>query len=133
VLGAAIALLAVAVLGAHDPPAQACTLIGCESGVSVRIGRLPVRAEVIEVCVGTRCRRARLATPPRIVFVPVQASSPRVVLVRVRGFSGSGRLVFSTSRRVGLRALQPNGPDCPPVCYHRALALTGGQLRTMQP
>ena len=134
VLGAAIALLVGAIIGVHEAPAQQpCTRIGCESGVSVAIGRLPVGAAVVEVCVGTRCRRARLAQPRRIVFVPVRASSPRVVAVRVRAYSSGGRLVFSTSRRVGLRALQPNGRDCPPTCYYRALALTGGRLRTMQP
>ena len=124
----AAALVAGGQAGAAHAP---CTQMSCESGVSVTLDRLPARAAVVEVCAGDRCRRAP-ARDAQLVFVRIPEAddrSPNVrVRVRVRVFAPAGRLLVARSRSVSLRAVRPNGGDCPPVCFIRRLSFSGGRL-----
>ena len=127
---AAVAVLA-GMLGRGDAVAahRPCTLIGCEPGVLVKLGRLAPRAAVVEVCAGGRCRRADVPLMA-IAFVPVTAAQAQAgkVRVRVRVFAGGGHLLFTRRRTVLLRPVRPNGGDCPPVCQQRTLRLVGDRL-----
>ena len=126
----AVALVA-GVIGRGDAGAahRPSTLIGCESGVLVKLERLPTRAASVEVCAGGRCRRADVPLMA-IAFVPVANAKARAgkLRVRVRVFAEGGQALFTRRRTVLLRAFRPNGGDCPPVCYQRTLRLVGDRL-----
>lgn len=132
------ALLAVGLLLAFGPTVPAageevdllaatrdCTLIGCESGIFVpvrRIRRQLPKARSIELCSLGKCRRFRARTD----FVSVRLRGVRgkrrvrvKLVVRNRG----GKRIHRDRIRVRLHRTQPNGPDCPPVCFSCRLVL----------
>ena len=115
--------LTPALVGAQEPN-QICTLIGCSSGVSVNLQSVSQvkRAQRVTVCVNDRCRRFSTTTRVARLNAPGLSGDERAtVKVVVRGTGD--RVLLRVVRRVALQRLQPNGPDCPPVCWHRSLKL----------
>ena len=103
------------------PPGRACTLIGCSSGAQVDMTALPLppgaMAEV-RVCVGQTCSRRSPERLPLVfaeVHAPYTGESEVTVTIRVTGPHGA--VLANTSIRSRLERLQPNGPECPPVCF----------------
>jgi hypothetical protein len=111
----AVIAIAAACSQASSQPPQICTRIGCESGLRVELSGAPagpfrVEAQaageaaprVFECRTGERCESAFFAD-----FTPEEATI-RVV--------ADGR---TTARNVRPRyeRVQPNGPDCPPICW----------------
>jgi hypothetical protein len=108
---------------------QACTLIGCFSGTTVSVDTATVgnslpNARMVTVCLATKCR----STPARKKTLLVRdhalndGTQPVQVVVRGRG----GRVLIRTRKAIPLRKLRPNGPNCPPTCWYRALRLDAG-------
>jgi hypothetical protein len=117
------ACLTPALVAAQEPD-QACTLIGCSSGVGVNVKSVAqvAGAKRVTVCVNDKCRRFSTTTSVARVNAPGLSGDERAtVKVVVRG-SGD-RVLLRVVRRVALRRLQPNGPGCPPVCWNRSLKL----------
>jgi hypothetical protein len=113
---AAIAYLAsvTASCGSHD-----CTDAGCRSGVTVEISRtqaaLP-KAHTVTVCIKDRCRRWTTESDLASIGQRSQDSAgPVAVRLVIRDRKGS--VIGGFARKVSLTRLQPNGPDCPPVCW----------------
>ena len=115
--------LTPALVGAQEPN-QICTLIGCSSGVGVNIKSVSqvAGAKRVTVCVNDKCRRfSTTASIARVNAPGLSGDERATVKVVVRG-SGD-RVLLRVVRRVALRRLQPNGEDCPPVCWNRSLKL----------
>lgn len=111
----------LSVSAAGSPPAEeddfwgVCTLIGCESGVDVRLVQAPDNAATARICADDRCKRKRPALDPGARF-PCSAEPRRLrIAVTVRDVTGD--LLMRRHKRVRLRKYQPNGPNCPPTCY----------------
>lgn len=110
---------------------QVCSLVGCESQIVVRLAAVPRVAQVpfarVRVCASGRCS----VTPARssgahLVAPALEGSSP--VKVSVTFTTRSGKRLWSRTRMVWLTRSQPNGPDCPPVCWTGRLAVRDGRL-----
>lgn len=119
---------------AADPPARACTQIGCESGIAVALERLPADARRVLVCSAGRCRDLVADRAHALVRLPATGRQ-RHPIVSVTVFDRSGGVVVSARRRVRIRRLQPNGPGCGPVCFVGRLTFRGdaGTLRGAGP
>lgn len=102
-----------------------CTLVGCESGVFARVGRirrqLP-KARSIELCSLGKCRSFRVRTDLASLRLR-DVRGKRRVRVKLVVRNRSGKRIHSDRIRVRLRRVRPNGPDCPPVCFSCMLAL----------
>ena len=121
-----------------DPiPGPVCTEIGCESLLVVDLvdtDILPEETYQIEVCVDGTCvdesvtvdipgetgvgRLSLQADDDLIEFTlpPGDYDTTAVVSVMVADAAGSV-IVEGESDAVPLERAQPNGPDCPPVCF----------------
>lgn len=96
------------------PPVQACTMIGCEDGLTVRAEgspagpyRIEIRAEGEETQVHECSSASECGEIFLIGFLPDE--------VTVEVVAEDGRRVSRTVRPE-YEALQPNGPGCPPTC-----------------
>lgn len=114
----AVALLALAGCGQDDeggaaePPARACTEIGCFDSARVVLDGAPAGARVT-LCVDGRCERARSGLGE--VGARLARDGGDVVRVTVTVRKG-GRTIARASERLPVRTERPNGPGCPPVC-----------------
>jgi hypothetical protein len=139
----AVAICASLVLPAATSQAdepKICTLIGCESGVTVDLR--PYRADHsyirrVVVCVERRCEKRRWkADEPGVEFVQVRVKGDRerTVKVKVVMYDGRGRKRFRKVGSAFLRRNQPNGPECEPVCFVASMKVSlHGRLRQTSP
>lgn len=125
-------------IGVPEPPLHACTEIGCESAVAFNLDADLVNGveyrldacveddcatETIEVpegqgVVGQRVGRFDLGTDAdRVLFLLPEAdySGPHEVSLRVTAADGSVAVELIATTEFDRQ--QPNGPDCPPVCW----------------
>jgi|SRR5918995_634961 hypothetical protein len=131
--GATVAMLwfddAPRAVGSEAP--NACTEIGCDSGVGVRT--TPIRhqlpdADHFEVCLNRKCR----TFSPETDFAFVRNRSihrEKRVTVRLRVFDENGERLAAARRRIRLHRYRPNGPDCPPTCFGNSLRVDPKTLR----
>ena len=118
---------AIVVLALAGCSSQNCTLIGCSSGAHVDMTALPLQpgpmAEV-RVCVDQTCSRR---SPERLPLVGAEVHAPYTgeseVTVAIRVIGPNGSVLANTSIRSRLERLQPNGPECQPVCFITRLKL----------
>lgn len=109
-------------------PGRVCTEIGCQSGVFLTAGSyLAAHASVarVEVCSLGRCRSIRRGQPTVVgqpLVLPVAAE--RRIAVTVTALDSRGHAVLRRRLVAKLRRGQPNGPDCPPVCFQLNLVLS---------
>lgn len=105
------------------PPQRACTLIGCESGLTVVLDDAPAEPYRVEVS-------APGETEPRVV--ECSSASPCGGRVFLRDFtpeSATVRVVaggdtVAREVRPTYETLQPNGPGCPPTCRQAEVRVT---------
>ncbi len=128
----ALALAGVGATGGAGPPPIACTEIGCSSGVHIQLDRLPAEARSARVCVDGRCGRKQPLSPESGVGGFVQARLPKgkhrakaSVGVRIVVLDREGRVIARSRTRGKVRRTQPNGGDCPPVCFQVGLRYRG--------
>jgi len=112
-------LLVLTCLACHTD--RTCSAVGAESGVvfdlSVVLPQYPVD---VKACVENTCVQQRTSTEQSTsIFVQDPTlTGPTVVRVSfiITGFKHTtGAMEDSTT--VQLHAVQPNGPDCPPLVY----------------
>lgn len=114
-----LCLVLLGLAGCGDP--TACTLMGCETGLSVRIPQmhkaLPEAAR-IRVCAETQCSATR---DRRAQFIQVRLpddAGPRDVRVRLQVFGPDGRAIAAAEGTATLTRIAPNGGgECGPVCF----------------
>lgn len=98
----------------------ACTEIGCHSGVFADLSglrRSNPSVSRIEICLGSSC-----GTFTREQFDSANAVNRRLKgeglrRVTLVGYDDSGDVVLRDSVSAPSVRSQPNGPDCPPVCF----------------
>ncbi len=94
----------------------ACTLVGCEDGaVSLEA---PVSVDgTLTVCVEDECKDARFVGSSGRVDFPDMAAGDEVsvTFVGLDGTRYTGDAEATT--------MQPNGPDCPPICVVALVAI----------
>ena len=109
------ALFAAALLaGCQSVTGQVCTLIGCESGLSVELtGSLGVPFRVEVTTEGSPLRMVRecptAADCQRIFFADYTPSSPVIRVI-------TGSDTTTVRRTVEYARHEPNGPGCGPIC-----------------
>jgi hypothetical protein len=97
-----------------------CTLVGCNSGVSVRYGefgtRYIPRNATVTVCIERLCRRFS-GRGDGVRVAHAKLSGPGPVRVRVVVRSPSDKVLFRADRQVTLKRARPNGEECEPTCW----------------
>ena len=125
--------------GGAGPPV-ACTEIGCESGVEFELAQSleEDHSYEIEACADSFCRSETVDIPTAFTgrrMGELDVGLDRVLLILPQGdYAGrhrvslvlrdaeSGEVLAQTERDVEFERLQPNGPDCPPVCWFARVA-----------
>ena len=108
----AVVVWACASTPEHADAPRACTRIGCESGLGIRVEGAtgPVRIE-LDTGEGAEVREAECAPDrPCVAFFP--GRTPDSATVRVV----AGPRVVTRELRPEYERVRPNGPGCPPVC-----------------
>lgn len=104
-----------------------CSTVGAPPTISVDVRRVladehgPVRARL---CVEDTCDSTAKSNGQRLAFLYVDEPSiddEGPVIVEVVIESGSGQTLFEGSQDVELTLKQPNGPECEPSTFARAL------------
>ena len=107
------------------PPSEVCTLIGCESGLTVVVEPAPsgdyaVRAETADSARTVQCTALQRCAEGAFFadFTPQRAT--------VHVIAGGDTTVQSVTP--SYETLQPNGPTCPPTCRRATVTVrrTGG-------
>jgi hypothetical protein len=140
-LGMISALVAAALLNAscggddsgstQGPGAPAaCTEIGCDSGLFLDLSpiaaRMPV-AKKVKVCLEGHCQTFS-AKEPQAMIVDRKLNAEQSVTVTVTATDATGKVLLRESKSVRTVRAQPNGPDCPPVCFQVPLKLDAHTL-----
>lgn len=125
-----------------DPPLpqiQACTEIGCESGMFLNL--VPIARSLPEgrratFCIDDVCKTTRLRRFGgefhgfRMSGGKLAESAGGKVTVRLRVTGKRGKTLRRQKLKVAVERLQPNGEDCPPVCFQVMVGVrdTDGRL-----
>ena len=122
---------------------EECSLVGCSSGVTVRIKSLAEKlpsARKIDVCVAGQCSHEGVyeSRPPKGKYVPKPEESARGEARRLHGLGPypvsvtvldqRGKVLLRVERRVEMEKFSPNGGGaCPPTCFIAVLRLNVGR------
>ena len=105
------------------PPSQVCTLIGCESGLTVAAAPAPAGAWTVIVEAGDTTRTVECLTQRDCAegaffrdFTPTAAT--------VRVIAAGDTTEQTVTPAYG--TLQPNGPECPPTCRRATVTIRTG-------
>lgn len=95
------------------PDGRVCTLIGCDTGLTVEVAGAPAGPYRIELEVpGEAQRRVIRCDTPGACAPAFFEVAPEVATVHLVTAAGTR----SQQVRPDYRVTQPNGPDCPPRC-----------------
>lgn len=118
----AAACLALPLLACQEPPQAACTLIGCDSGVTVQLSTLPAVPFSVELTAFPggestlkQCT-ADGACSATLFFEGVRADS-----VSIKVTSGTGETI--TGVKPAYSVTRPNGPQCDPECRQASVSV----------
>jgi hypothetical protein len=114
-LSAALAIVAAAAAGCSQPATanRVCTMIGCESGLTVIVEAAPqgpYRVEARAAGEEPRVRECQSEQDCRRIFF-ADFLPEEVILEVIAGDARSSHTV-----RPQVVTVQPNGPECPPTC-----------------
>lgn len=103
-------------------PVQACTLIGCESGLEVQLVGTPPEAYRVEASAPGQ------PTPRVVECTATNPCGPRVFLRDFTPESATIRLIVGADTatrtvRPSYETVQPNGPGCPPTCRQASVQI----------
>jgi hypothetical protein len=135
----AIAIGLAPALAACSSSTLSCTLIGCESVVTVDVVSLAPAARPLsamaELCVAGQCQSQRVTfvtdagdTVIAQVLSATPAPTAGTTVPITLTVTQNGTVLLDTSTTAMLREVAPNGTECGPVCYTAALVVTGGAL-----
>ena len=116
---------AVAACGGSTDP-QACTLIGCDSGIEVILEQPPAAPYRVEAYTSSQQQRhiyrcEPSSCPPRIMFSGLTADR---VIIEVISEAGTRRHDVAP----GYTESRPNGPGCDPLCRNAIVRLQADPL-----
>lgn len=110
---------------------QICPLAGCESQVVVSLSAVPRVAQVpfarAHVCAAGTCTVISARRRAVHHWVP-SVQGPQRLKVTVTFTTRSGTRLWRGTHAATLARSQPNGPDCPPVCWTGRLVVRDGRL-----
>lgn len=118
----ALALLVSGVLGGcDDATGPACTEIGCLDGLRVVVEGSPGTEYQIEASAPDGTSRSGVCTirPAGTCEVGFDGFHPEEVTLVLT----AGDQQFTVGATPDYETLQPNGPDCPPVCEHAVVTV----------
>jgi hypothetical protein len=104
---------------ACDSVTGVCTLIGCDSGLTVRLDALPTGAFTVDVYANSpnespsyryECTPGEFSCPQDVFFTDFLAEDP---YIRVTTTDGS---VLTQVFGLTYTSSRPNGRNCPPIC-----------------
>lgn len=126
--GVAVAVIAPMISACAAPP-KACSLIGAESAVTLRLPKsvLVVPHPVtMTACINGHCRRQTYnqGPDPRFPTIAVQIPVPAYATVRVRVAVRMGPWRGHGVTIAHSRSYSPNGPGCPPTVWGVGLIAT---------
>ena len=101
---------------------RACTQVGCESGVSFRLGQPPQDTTTIERCANEVCDTDLFGGAMPFAF----DSNDRITTASVRFLAADGSVLLEASYSGNFKPsrLEPNGPECGPLCRVARFRLT---------
>lgn len=104
---------------------QACTMIGCESGVRVEFAQAPPHPFTVQVTFPDGTSQSASCDRPGscVDGVFFAGDTPDRVTVRVTTATGTA----THSLEPVYRSTQPNGPDCPPTCRQGTVRVPAGE------
>lgn len=114
----------------HAAPPRACTILGCATGMSIRLtGNIP---EEFTIELVGKDGTTRKINCPAASEAAIGCSSELILIydgykpeeVRITIFWEGGSI--TEHFRPIYTTLQPNGPDCPPICHHANLTMNVG-------
>jgi hypothetical protein len=110
---------------------RVCTLIGCSSGVTVRITAPQPAGSTFTVCIDDHCAK-RMAQGDfyRLEDSAIDGSKP--VRIRIVLRSKRRRVLARYDQQVMLTKSQPNGPECEPICWQATFAIGAGRSITRE-
>jgi hypothetical protein len=117
---------------------QACTAVGCGSGVAVDLSKVGAQfgsqAADATLCVNGDCHtdKVRLTdtTTNRVLGHPMSEEPPVDPRVTVTlKLARNGKVLLDTHADITLAKFAPNGERCGPVCYTSQLVLIGTTLQ----
>jgi len=124
-----------AVQGNSDPlPGQACTEIGCESGLFVDtapIARSLPKAKKAQFCIDKVCKSTKLRKDENGfgLFVmkggKLSDGAGGKVTLRLKVTGRKGRVLRFQKLEVPVVKVQPNGELCPPTCFQVGVDVRG--------
>jgi predicted small lipoprotein YifL len=134
-IGTLAACGAASVPKSLPPTNKVCSLTGCNSGAGVDIAAIPLQPgakSLVTICIDSHCSTRRPETLPLFsAMVDAPYKNQRVVTVSIVMQGPDGRTLAKSRITSLLRRVQPNGPECPPVCFITRLKLTSsGQLQS---
>jgi hypothetical protein len=103
----------------------ACTEIGCDSGLFLDLS--PIAAKLpevkhVKVCLEDRCQTFS-PNEPLAMIIDRGLTAEQSVTVTLTATDAAGHVVLRESKSVRTVRAQPNGHDCPPVCFQVPLEL----------
>jgi hypothetical protein len=105
--------------GKRESP-QVCTLIGCDSGLFANLKglrRSNPSVSKVELCLGSSCDTFTRGEFAYTNVVNRRLKGEGLRRVTLVGFDEDGNVVLRDSVTAPSVRSQPNGPDCPPVCF----------------
>lgn len=125
----ALAVILACIAGATfasqvDAGGQVCTEIGCSSSINLHVreeARQEPAAALVRICALGICRER--PTTISVVLPCGGVKSEHRTRVRVAVFDEDHKVLWRDATRALLERNQPNGPNCPPVCFQAALEL----------
>lgn len=129
IASAALAACAAAttVPASADPP-TACTEIGCSSRVSLDVAKVKQGVGRLTFCVRDRCQRVGVKKRQPLRGLDVVCDREITVRAVLIAKSSAGRRLARYTEQVPLKAVQPNGPGCPPTCFQGGVRFNGAEL-----
>jgi len=97
-----------------------CTEIGCQSGLFFNLGRIRQavpEAKRLEACVNGKCKSMRIESSGYQSFSLITGKLDSTAKVRLVLRDGDGQTIRRQRFGAPVSRLQPNGENCPPVCW----------------
>lgn len=111
-----------------EPGGEACTEIGCQSGLFLKLGpakRAFPKTKKMRLCVDARCRTFKRLGDPEWIGVVATGRLGSTARVSMTLFGKRGKVLRKQTIEAPVTTERPNGEDCPPVCYYVQAELNG--------
>lgn len=116
-----VTFAAAVVLAASSAGPRACTLAGCDDGISILVAKPsePVKASrFVRFCAAGKCEQMRVGGRRALVQIPCPGfDGEGTVKLSGRVLGRRGNELSVARKTVNIRILEPNGHECGPTCW----------------